>query len=205
MHVFGLTGGIASGKSTVGKRFRERGVPVVDADALARDVVARGTEGLAAVVAAFGEGVLLPDGSLDRTKLGALVFASPERRAALNGIVHPLIARASRDVLARLAAEGAELACYEAALLVENGLADAFRPLVVVAAPEEVQVARMRERDGLGEAEARARIAAQKPLHEKIAVADHVITNDADRDALTNAADAVLDAIRASLGLTRPG
>lgn len=81
MHVFGLTGGIASGKSTVGKRFRERGVPVVDADALARDVVAKGTEGLAAIVAAFGDGVLLPDGSLDRTKLGALVFASPERRA----------------------------------------------------------------------------------------------------------------------------
>lgn len=107
-------------------------------------------------------------------------------------------------MLARLAAEGAELACYEAALLVENGLADAFRPLVVVAAPEEVQVARMRERDGLGEAEARARIAAQKPLHEKTAVADHVITNDADRDALTNAADAVLDAIRARLELSRP-
>jgi dephospho-CoA kinase len=205
MHVFGLTGGIASGKSTVAKRFRELGVPVVDADALARDVVAKGTEGLDAIVRAFGEDVLLPDGALDRAKLGALVFASPERRATLNAIVHPLIARASQGALAKLAADGAELACYEAALLVENGLADAFRPLVVVAAPEEVQVARMRERDGLDEGEARARLAAQKPLHEKTAVADHVITNDADLAALTGAADAVLATIRERLGVSRSG
>jgi dephospho-CoA kinase len=107
--------------------------------------------------------------------------------------------------LAKLAADGEELACYEAALLVENGLADAFRPLVVVAAPEEVQVARMRERDGLDEGEARARLAAQKPLHEKTAVADHVITNDADLAALTGAADAVLATIRERLGVSRSG
>jgi len=194
--LFGLTGGLASGKSTVAARFRERGVSVIDADKLAREVVAPGSPGLAEVVRAFGEDILLPDGSLDRAKLGARVFSDPASRRVLNGILHPRIGELTMARAAELAARGERLACYEAALLVENGLADAFRPLVVVAVPEEVQVARAMVRDGSTEAEARARLLAQKPLADKIAVADHVIDNAGSREETERQADRVLQAIR---------
>lgn len=198
IRVFGLTGGLASGKSTVAARFRARGVPVIDADQIAREVVEPGSEGLDRVVEAFGEGVLAPDGSLDRAKLGDLVFAAPERRRALNGILHPRIAALSAQRIAALDAAGEPLACYEAALLVENYLGDAFRPLVVVAVPPEVQIARARLRDGSTEEQARARVAAQLPLATKIAAADHVIDNAGDAAATERRADEVLDAIRAA-------
>ena len=203
MHVFGLTGGIASGKSTVGRRFARRGVPVVDADELAREVVAPGSDGLRAIVEAFGRGVLKDDGALDRAALGALVFSAPEKRRVLEAITHPLIARAGQAKMMTLAAEGHGLACYEAALLVEAGTADLFRPLVVVAAPESVQIARTSVRDSVDEAAAAARVRAQKPLHEKVAVADHVITNDGSLDELVAAADRTLDAITDALKLER--
>ncbi len=203
MHVFGLTGGIASGKSTVGRRFARRGVPVVDADELAREVVAPGSDGLRAIVEAFGRGVLKDDGSLDRAALGALVFSAPEKRRVLEAITHPLIARAGQAKMMTLAAEGHGLACYEAALLVEAGTADLFRPLVVVAAPESVQITRTTVRDSVDEATAAARVRAQKPLHEKVAVADHVITNDGSLDELVAAADRTLDAITDALKLER--
>ena len=203
MHVFGLTGGIASGKSTVGRRFARRGVPVVDADELAREVVAPGSDGLRAIVEAFGQGVLKDDGALDRAALGALVFLAPEKRRVLEAITHPLIARAGQAKMMTLAAEGHGLACYEAALLVEAGTADLFRPLVVVAAPESVQIARTTARDSVDEATAAARVRAQKPLHEKVAVADHVITNNGSIDELVAAADRTLDAITDALKLER--
>ena len=203
MHVFGLTGGIASGKSTVGRRFARRGVPVVDADELAREVVAPGSDGLRAIVEAFGQGVLKDDGALDRAALGALVFSAPEKRRVLEAITHPLIARAGQAKMMTLAAEGHGLACYEAALLVEAGTADMFRPLVVVAAPESVQIARTTARDSVDEATAAARVRAQKPLHEKVAVADHVITNNGSIDELVAAADRTLDAITDALKLER--
>lgn len=201
MLLFGLTGGLASGKSTVAARFRARGVPVIDADQLAREVVAPGTPGLAAVVEAFGAGVLLPDGSLDRGKLAEIVFSDPAKRRVLNGIVHPLIGAASAERVAALEARGERLACYEAALLVENGLADAFRPLVVVAVPEEVQVARAMVRDSATEEQARARIAAQLPLAKKVAAADHVIDNGNGREETERQADEVLAAIEARAGI----
>jgi dephospho-CoA kinase len=193
--LFGLTGGIASGKSTVAARFRERGLPVVDADALAREVVAPNSDGLAAVVAAFGDGVLAPDGSLDRKRLGEIVFAEEARRKRLNAIVHPRIGALTMERAAALEARGERAACYEAALLVENGLAEAFRPLVVVAVPEAVQIARMLARDGATEAEARARIAAQLPLADKVKLADHVIENSGTIEATRARADQVLDLI----------
>lgn len=193
--VFGLTGGIASGKSTVGRRFAARGVPVLDADLIARDVVAPGSEGLAAVLAAFGDALLMPSGELDRKALAAVVFADPARRAELNGILHPRIAAATQRSIALLSDQGAPLICYEAALLVENRVADLFRPLVVVAAPEGEQVRRACARDGATEEESRARIAAQMPLADKIKQADFVITNDGPLDALVRRADEVLDAI----------
>lgn len=198
--LFGLTGGVASGKSTVGARFRELGLEVIDADRVAREVVAPGTSGLAAVVEAFGDGVLADDGGLDRRKLRDLVFDDKEARARLNAILHPLIAAETRRRAAELASRGVELACYEAALLVENGLADAFRPLVVVSLPKAEQRARLAARDGVSLAQADNIIAAQMPLADKVKLADHVIDNAGDRNALVARADEVLAAIRASHG-----
>lgn len=191
--VFGLTGGIASGKSTVAARFVARGLPVVDADQIARDVVVPGSEGLAAVVEAFGAGVLLASGELDRKALGAIVFAEPARRASLNAILHPRIGAATAARLASLDQAGEPLVCYDAALLVENGLGDAFRPLVVVAASEPRQRERLMTRDGLSDDEARARIAAQMSLADKLKVADVVITNDGTLAELLAATDQALD------------
>jgi dephospho-CoA kinase len=199
--LFGLTGGLGSGKSTVAARFRARGLPVIDADALAREVVARGTEGLAEVVRALGPEVLLPDGSLDRARVAAMVFSDADRRRQLNAIVHPRIAALTAERAAALEARGEPLACYEAALLVENRLADAFRPLVVVAVPEEIQVARAMARDGATEAQVRARLAAQLPLADKVALADYVIDNAGERAATERQADEVLASIRARLGV----
>lgn len=203
MHVFGLTGGIASGKSSVGRRFRSRGVPVIDADLVARDVVASGSDGLAAVVEAFGTGVLASDGSLDRAALAAIVFADPEKRKILERITHPRIALEGQRRMMELAAQGHRLACYEAALLVEAGTADLFRPLVVVAASEPVQIARTVARDRCTEEAAAARVRSQKPLSEKIALANHVIWNDRTREELESAADCTLDAICDGLALAR--
>jgi len=201
LHVFGLTGGLASGKSTVAARLRALGVPVVDADQLAREVVAPGTPGLAAVVEAFGPSVLLPDGSLDRAQVAARVFSDASLRRRLNAIVHPRIAEASAARMADLAARGEALACYEAALLVENGLADAFRPLVVVAVAEDVQVARAMARDHATEEQARSRIAAQLPLATKVATADYVIDNGGTREETERRTDEVLGEIRKRLGM----
>ncbi len=198
--VFGLTGGLASGKSTVAARFRALGVPVIDADQIAREVVEPGSEGLAAIVEAFGQGVLAPDGSLDRARLGDLVFAAADKRRALNAILHPRIAARSAQHIAALDAAGEKLACYEAALLVENNLADAFRPLVVVAVPLDVQLARATARDGSTEEQARARIAAQLSISTKTAAADYVIDNAGEQSTTERRADEVLAAIRRGVG-----
>lgn len=198
--LFGLTGGIACGKSAVAARFREQGVQVIDADQVARQVVAPGTSGLAEVVKLFGEDILRPDGTLDRAKLGAIVFDDDDKRRALNRVLHPRIAARTMELATELHARGERLACYEASLLVENGLADAFRPLVVVSASEEAQIARITARDGLSEDEARARIRAQMPVTEKVKVADHVIDTSGSLAETRRRADEVLAAIRAKAG-----
>lgn len=199
--VFGLTGGLASGKSTVAARFRERGVPVIDADELAREAVAPGSETLAAIEAEFGPSVIRPDGSLDRARVAELVFSDPSRRRALNAIIHPAIGALTAARVAELERQGERLACYEAALLVENGVADMFRPLVVVAAPEGLQITRAMARDSATEVMVRGRLAAQLPLSAKIAAADYVIENSGDRAETERRADAVLAEIRARAGL----
>lgn len=201
IHLFGLTGGLASGKSTVAARLRANGVPVIDADELAREVVRPGSEGNEAVVQAFGPSVRLPDGSLDRARLASIVFGDPEKRRLLNSILHPRIGALTAERAAALDAAGHRLACYEAALLVENGIADAFRPLVVVAVPEDVQVARAMARDAASEEQVRARIAAQLPLAAKVAAADYVIENAGNRVETERRTDEVLEAIRRKLGL----
>jgi dephospho-CoA kinase len=175
VRIVGLTGGIASGKSTVARLLAERGVPVVDADALAREVVAPGTPALAAIAARWPS--VVRGGALDRKALGAIVFADPVEREALEAIVHPAIAAEADRRLAALEAAGASIAVYEAALLVERGLDQGLDALVVVALPAEEQVRRLVARDGIAEAEARARVEAQAPLAEKLRRADYVIDN----------------------------
>jgi dephospho-CoA kinase len=175
MRVIGLTGGIASGKSTVARMLADLGAHVVDADAIAREVVAPSEPAFAEVVATFGEEFVGRDGLLDRKKLGKLVFADAEKRRALNAIVHPQIARRSEQRLAELRAQGLAVAIYEAALLVENGVHRTLDGLMVVACDEATQLRRLISRDQLSEAAARARIAAQLPLADKIKVATWVI------------------------------
>lgn len=173
----GLTGGIASGKSTVARTLIAQGVGLVDADQLAREVVGPGSDGLAEIVAAFGQEVLAADGSLDREKMAARVFGDDEARAKLNGITHPRIGQLSAQRLAELHAGDCVYVVYDAPLLVEVGAHRGMDALIVVAADVETQVARVMERDGSSEADARKRIAAQFPLERKVEVADYVIDN----------------------------
>ena len=184
MVILGLTGGIACGKSAVAALLAAKGVPVVDADQGAREVVAPGSDGLAAVVAEFGAGVLAPDGTLDRKRLGERVFGDEAARQRLNAILHPRIAQWSAGRFLALAAEGRPFVLYEAALLVENGAHRALGGLIVVTARPEVQRARLMARDGIDAAAAQARIDAQWPLAQKVAVATEVIDNSGDREAL---------------------
>jgi dephospho-CoA kinase len=201
VHLFGLTGGIASGKSTVAARLRAHGVPVIDADELAREVVAPGTDGLREVVEAFGPGILTPSGALDRKALARIVFADEVARKTLNRITHPRIDARTRERAAELTAAGEPVACYEAALIVDNDLADAFRPLVVCACPEDVQAARVRAREGASAEDAFARIRIQAPLAQKIAVADHVIDTSGSLEENARRTDEVLRAICEELGV----
>jgi dephospho-CoA kinase len=201
VHLFGLTGGIASGKSTVAARLRARGVPVIDADELARLVVAPGSDGLRAVVDAFGPGVLGPGGVLDRKALARIAFSDETARKTLEGITHPRITRLAIERAQEYANAGEPLVCYEAALIVENGMADAVRPLVVVACPEDVQVARVRARDGASAEDALARIRAQKPLSEKAAVADYVIDTNVSMEESAKRTEEVLRAICTTVGV----
>jgi len=204
VRLVGLTGGIATGKSTFAAALRALGVPVLDADQLARQVVAPGTPALAEIARAFGPATLAADGALDRKALGALVFADPEARRRLEAITHPAIRAAMQAETARLAAAGHDLAFYDAALLFEVGLDRAMSLVVVVDAPPEVQVARIMARDGLTRAEAQARLAAQLPVAEKAARADVVVDNgDAGVPLDAKAARLVAD-LRAGLGRRLP-
>jgi dephospho-CoA kinase len=175
--VIGLTGGIASGKSLVAKILRELGAPVIDADELARKAVEPGQPAYEDVVREFGPAVVGPDGALDRKRLADIVFADEEKRRRLGQITHPRIAQLALAETAALAARGAPLVIYEAALLVENGIHKNLGGLIVVKAEPEQQLARATARDGAGEGAARARIASQLPLADKLAVATHVIDN----------------------------
>jgi dephospho-CoA kinase len=179
VRLYGLTGGIASGKSTVTKMFRELGAHVLDADLIARQVVEPGTPGLADVAARF-PGVLDAEGRLDRARLGARVFADPAERAALNALLHPRI----RDEFARqtlaLEAQGVQRVLYDAPLLIENNLHAGMDGVVLVWVPRALQKARLMARDGLSDEAAEARLAAQLPLDEKRQHATWVVDNSRD-------------------------
>jgi dephospho-CoA kinase len=188
----GLTGGIGSGKSSVSRLLAERGAVVIDADLIARQVVAPGTPGLAAILKQFGPAVM-SNGELDREALGRIVFADPEQLARLNAIVHPLVgAETARQTEA---AGDAAVVVYDVPLLVENGLQSLYDVVVVVAAQPETQLARLVDQRGMTEQDARARIAAQLPLAEKVAVATYVIDNDGPREALEPQVDGIWTAI----------
>jgi dephospho-CoA kinase len=178
----GITGGVASGKTTVAELLRGLGAVVVDADALAREVVTPGTPGLRAVVAEFGPEVLAADGTLDRARLGALVFADPDRRTALEAIVHPLV-RARAAELERSAPPGA-VVVHDIPLLVETGQASSFDAVLVVDVPVEVQVERAVRDRGWSVEEARSRIDAQASREERLAAATHVIDNSGTAEDL---------------------
>ena len=191
----GLTGGIASGKSTVSAILAELGAVVIDADLIAREVVARGTPGLAAVVEAFGAEMLTPDGELDRPRMGALVFSDEERRRVLESIVHPLVFERYAELEA--AASPDALVVHDIPLLVESGRAGEFDAVIVVDAPEELQVERMVRDRGWTEDEARARIAAQATREQRRAVATHLIENTGTREDLRQRVTEVFDALAA--------
>jgi dephospho-CoA kinase len=172
-----LTGGIASGKSYCLGRFAAHGVPAIDADVLAREAVAPGTPGLAAVTARFGPAVLATDGTLDRAGLGRLVFGDSKARAALEAIIHPEVYRRIREWFANLPA-GTRLAVADIPLLFETGHNHDFDEVIVAACDPEEQVRRVMARDRLSDAEARARLSAQWPIEEKVKRAHHVIWTD---------------------------
>jgi dephospho-CoA kinase len=182
----GLTGGAGAGKSTVAARLRELGAIVIDADALAREVLEPGSEGLREVVAEFGPGVLRPDGSLDRAALAAIVFADPAKRRRLEQITHPRIAARTSELLASAPADA--VVVHDVPLLVEKDMAAVYDLVVVVDAPVEQRVRRLVAR-GLDADDARARIAAQASREERRAVADVWLENDGTTDELRAAVD----------------
>jgi dephospho-CoA kinase len=191
----GLTGGVASGKSTVSAILAGLGAVVVDADLLAREVVARGTDGLAEVAAAFGEGVLTPEGDLDRPAVGAIVFGDAEQRRRLEAIIHPRVRARAAEIEA--AAPPGSIVVHDIPLLVETGQAAGFDAVVVVDAPSDLQVERMTSTRGMSEADAQARIAAQATREDRLAAATFVVDNAGSMDDLRQQVEQVYAALLA--------
>jgi dephospho-CoA kinase len=185
----GLTGGIGSGKSEVARLLREHGAVVIDSDQLAREVVEHGTEGFDRVVAEFGQVVVDESGDLDRARLASIVFADASARERLNAIVHPLVRQAAETAM-RDAPDDA-VVVQDVPLLVEAGLVDEFDVVVVVAASPEAQRKRLVGSRRMSEEDARARIAAQAPLAEKVAVADFLIVNEGSLGELRERVDSL--------------
>ena len=184
MRVIGLTGGIASGKTSVAELLERLGAKVVDADRLAREVVQPGEDALERIVEAFGERVQNEDGTLNRAALGEIVFADQAARRTLEGITHPAIRRRAEQSLARLAETGADTAFYVAPLLFEAGIAARVDEVWVVYLPPETQLERLMARDGLAREAALARIASQMPMEQKRMLGRIVIDNTGSRDEL---------------------
>ncbi|CAG8568170.1 2347_t:CDS:2 [Paraglomus brasilianum] len=180
MKVIGLTGGIASGKSTVSKMIRRHRIPVIDADYLARKVVEPGKPAYDLIVKNFSKNILLSDGTLDRTKLGNVIFPDENKRKLLNRCVHPFIRREIFKLVVWYWVKGESLVVLDAPLLIEGKLHTYMSSTIVVYCSEQLQINRMMERDGLSEQSARERIAAQMPINEKVRFADYVIDNSGD-------------------------
>ena len=181
MIVAGLTGGIATGKSTVAAVFQQAGARLIDADRIARDALRQGTPAYAEILAHFGVSILLPGGEIDRKRLAAIIFSNPAQQRLLEGIVHPRVKEETTRQLDRIRQEqsGATV-ILDVPLLFESGMNCGLEEVIVVYAPEAVQIRRLMVRDGLTEAEAQARIRAQIPIESKKALATHVIDNSGD-------------------------
>ncbi len=196
----GLTGSIATGKSTVSAMFAHQGARVIDADLLSREVVMPGQPAYARILEEFGSQIFQDDGSLDRKALGAIVFADPARRKRLEEITHPAIGARQQRILSVLDEEGFEgIVLWDAALLFETGAVSKMDKVVVVFADPDTERRRLMARDGLAEADARARIASQMPIAEKALLADHVIDNSGTREETERQVRAVHDALLAEL------
>ncbi|MER5440288.1 dephospho-CoA kinase [Streptomyces sp. NPDC002790] len=185
----GLTGGIGAGKSEVSRLLVERGAVLIDADKIAREVVEPGTEGLAAVVEAFGDGVLAPDGSLDRPKLGSVVFADSDKLATLNKIVHPLVGTRSAELEAIAGPDS--VVVHDVPLLAENGLAPLYDLVIVIDVSPATQLDRLTRLRGMSEEDARARMSAQATREKRLEIADIVIDNDVPLERLRERVDEV--------------
>lgn len=202
--VFALTGGIGSGKSTVADIWRWSGLPVVDADLLAREVVAPGQPGLTRLRERFGPRILASDGTLNRGALARLVFSDSAARRELDAILHPLIRQAAEEQFAQLQAAGHSLIAYDVPLLFETGQADRYRPVVVVFADEEARRERVGLRDGADAEQIRRRMSAQWPLEQKVADADYVIDNNHSLEETERQAKEVLERVRTALRSSAP-
>jgi dephospho-CoA kinase len=196
--LIGLTGGIASGKSTVAAILQRLGAAIVNADELAREVVQPGTSGWQEIVETFGVEVLQPDRALDRQKLRKIVFDDSAARKRLEAVIHPRVRALAEQRIKEHAAAGFEIVVYEVPLLFEGNLQDALRPVVLVAADSLTQKRRLQERDQLAQAEAEKHIAAQMSLEEKRRLADYVIENDGSREHLERQVRDVLARIKAT-------
>jgi len=194
--VVGLTGGIATGKSTVGRMMAARGVPVVDADQVARQVVEPGQPALAALVEAMGADILDDAGRLNRSAMRARISRDPQAKRMLESITHPAILAQVASEVARHAAGGADVVVVEAALMVETGSYRGYAALVVVTCSAELQLQRVMQRDGMSEADARALIATQLPLADKEAVATHLVRNEGSLEALEAQVDGLMSTLR---------
>lgn len=196
----GLTGGIATGKSTVSALLRELGCEIIDADLLAREVVEPGQPALAQIATEFGRDVLTPDGALDRKQLGAIVFADPVRRLRLEAITHPAIRERFTARLDELAAKGfTGIVVFDAPVMIESGNYKNMERMIVVVTDDATQMARLNGRDGTGDAENRRKIASQMPLAEKARLADYVIDNSGSREATAEQVRRVFAALMSEL------
>jgi dephospho-CoA kinase len=193
----GLTGGVASGKSSVADILRERGATIIDGDVLAREVVERGTPGLERVVAAFGPDILTREGDLDRPRLGSIVFNDPEARKVLESIVHPLVFERYAELEAATGPD--DLVVHDIPLLAESGRAEGFDAVIVVDVPDEIRVERMLRDRGWTRADAESRIAAQATREQRLAIATHVIDNAGTREQLRERVEQVLAQLTSDL------
>ena len=193
MSVYGLTGGIGAGKSTVANMFQESGIPVVLADDVGREVASKGSDGLAKIVRSFGPDVLDSNGELDRRKLGTLIFNDPDRRRELEAILHPRVRDQSRELFSQLEQAGNQIVVYESALLYETQRHTEMRGVILVTASEEQRIARVRSRDGSEEEAVRQRIKAQMDDEEKRGLADYIIENNGDLQVLRREVDSLIE------------
>lgn len=193
IRVIGLTGGIATGKSSVALFFKERGIPVIDADQLARKAVLPGSPALEKIVSLFGQEVLTHDGMLDRKLLSILIFSDPEKRRQLEDIIHPEIRRLSEELISQAAAAGHQRLIYMAPLLIEAGVTDRVHTVWVVTVRPEIQLQRLMRREGITGEEAEKMIASQMPLSEKERYGSVIIDNSGTEDETRAVLEAVLE------------